>query len=289
METILITNDPRRARVAEMSGVDRIMVDLELLRKAERQGHLDTVISGHSLRDVECLRSTLSTSRLMVRVNPMHEGSADEISAVIAAGAEIIMLPMFHYANEVADFVDIVGGRAKTCLLFETGGALANIRDVLNVDGIGEAHIGLNDLHLSLGLKFMFEPLSDGLVDYMAGMFREYGMQFGIGGVARIDHGLVPAHLVLSEHVRLGSSKVILSRDYSKIFDEFSGDDSLKAFQEEMRKLQQNLEHLHGLSYDDLASNSEKFKEVVSRIVRARLGTSRPGRVVMETQAERRS
>jgi citrate lyase beta subunit len=63
----------------------------------------------------------------MVRVNPIHEHSDDKIRRAIAAGAEIIMLPMFCYPWEVSKFIEIIGGKAKTCLLFETGAALANI------------------------------------------------------------------------------------------------------------------------------------------------------------------
>jgi len=39
---------------------------------------------------------------------------------------------------------------------------------------------------------------------------------FGFGGVARVDEGLVSGRLVLSEHVRLGSSAVILSRTFHR-------------------------------------------------------------------------
>lgn len=273
METIFITNLLSRARVAEQAGVDRIMVDLETLGKEQRQGHLDTIISQHDLADVERLRLNLSTAALMVRVNPIHARSGDEINAVVAAGAEIIMLPMFTYPGEVAEFIAMLRGRAKTCLLFETGAALANIHHVLNLDGIDEAYIGLNDLHLSLGLKFMFEPLAGGLVDYMAEAFHRRNVKFGIGGIARLGSGTVPAELILSEHVRLGSSRVILSRDYWKIFDENPEEASLAAFKKEMRRYREHLEYLEGLTREELLSNSRMVKEAVSRVVANRIGS----------------
>jgi hypothetical protein len=40
MEFIYITNDPELAQYAQDSDVDRIMIDLEYLRKRERQEHL---------------------------------------------------------------------------------------------------------------------------------------------------------------------------------------------------------------------------------------------------------
>ena len=49
---IYITNNPQLARIAVNAGVSRIFVDLEVHGKYERQGHLDTVISGHSVDDV---------------------------------------------------------------------------------------------------------------------------------------------------------------------------------------------------------------------------------------------
>ncbi len=274
MKTIFIANDPWRAHVAEQAGVDRIMVDLEVLGKAERQGQLDTVISRHTLADVERIRSVLFTSSLMVRVNPIHERSEDEISAAIAAGADILMLPMFSSPCEVNDFIVAVRGRTKTCLLFETGGALANIWEVLAIPGIDEVHIGLNDLHLSLGLRFMFELLSGGLVDYMAGAFHERGVKFGVGGVARLGGGMLPAELVLSEHVRIGSSGVILSRDYAKIFDEYPREDCLGVFQEEMRRFSQHIQDLEKLQPEELRANSIRVKEAVSRIVADRIAAS---------------
>lgn len=271
ISTIFITNEPARARVAEHAGVDRIMVDLEILGKEQRQGHLDTVISRHQLSDVERLRGTLSTASLMVRVNPIHEHSNDEIDDVIAAGAEIIMLPMFTYACEVMEFIELVRGRAKSCLLFETAGALANVHDILSLDDIDEVHVGLNDLHLSLGLKFMFELLTCGLVDYMAEAFRCRGIKFGIGGIARLGSGMVPAELILSEHVRLGSSRVILSRDYWKIFDERSEDVSRRAFKEEMKALEMHWDDLNRLTQEELLVNSSEIKKAVSKIVACRL------------------
>jgi hypothetical protein len=57
MELIYITNDVDLATSVQSAGVDRIMVDLETLGKQDRQGHLNTVISDHSLEDVGRIRS----------------------------------------------------------------------------------------------------------------------------------------------------------------------------------------------------------------------------------------
>ena len=120
MNLVFITDDADQAAYAQDAGIDRIMVDLEVVGKYERQGHLDTVISNHSLEDVECIRSVLSTSKLMVRINPINNQSKIEIDGVIKRGANIVMLPMFKTSLEVETFVQLVNGRAKVCLLLET-------------------------------------------------------------------------------------------------------------------------------------------------------------------------
>ncbi len=211
-----ITNSPDLATYALESGVDRIFLDLEILGKQARQGHLDTLISRHNVADVAILRAVLPAGRLLVRVNPIHDGTEAEINRVVRDGADIVMLPMFRGPSEVERFCQAVAGRARTCLLVETVGAMHALADCVRVPGVDEVHIGLNDLHLELEMRFMFEPLADGLVDGMVKVLREAGIPFGIGGVARVGEGLLPAELLLGEHVRLGSSGAILSRTFHR-------------------------------------------------------------------------
>jgi 2-keto-3-deoxy-L-rhamnonate aldolase RhmA len=270
MDTIFITNDSCRAQVAEQAGVDRVMVDLEIIGKSERQRNFDTLISRHSLSDVDRLRSVLKRALLMVRINPMHNYVRDEVDACTAAGADILMLPMISHPAEARQFVQIVGGRAKTCLLLETGAALARLRDIISEPGIDEVHIGLNDLHLALKLDFMFEVVSGGLIEYMAQTIRGRGLRFGIGGIARLGRGLVSPELILSEHVRLGSSQVILSRDYNRIFDECGEELIVGVFRREIEELQRCVKQMRTLGPQLQATNSRKLKCAVDEIVAMR-------------------
>ena len=183
MHLIYITNDIDEAIEVQDASVDRVMVDLEILGKQDRQGHLNTVISNHSMKDVKRIRSILSTSQLLVRVNPINEHSELEIDNVIEQGANIIMLPMFKSTLEVEIFIRLIDGRVKTCLLLETQEAVAEIDNILLVPGIDEIHIGLNDLHLSMKLKFMFELLSNGVVEMLGKKIIDSGIKFGFGGV----------------------------------------------------------------------------------------------------------
>jgi len=162
------------------------------------------------------VRQVVPAGRLLVRINPIHEGSQQEIEQAIAFGADILMLPMYRSVSEVHDFVRFVDGRALINLLLETPEAVNSLSDCLAVGGIDEVHIGLNDLHLAYGLDFMFEPMASGLLDKLASVLREHQIPFGIGGVARVGEGLLPAELLLAEHVRLGSTAAILSRTFHR-------------------------------------------------------------------------
>lgn len=167
LKLMYITNRPDVAKIAENSGVDRIFVDMEYIGKALRQGGMDTVQSHHTIEDVRKIRERINRSELLVRVNPIHKGTGDfgssreEIEAVIEAGADVIMLPYFKTVDEVRIFVELVNGRARTFPLVETPEAVAAIDEILRMDGIDELHVGLNDLSLGLGRKFMFELLAD--------------------------------------------------------------------------------------------------------------------------------
>lgn len=220
LKLMYITNKPDVAQIVEETGVDWIFLDMEFIGKDSRQGGLDTVQNHHTVEDVKNIRRTVSKSKVLVRVNPIHEAlpdypsSKDEIDAVIDAGADIVMLPFYKTLKEVRQFVQYVGGRAKTCLLLETAEAAILLDETLKVPGIDMIHLGLNDLHLELGMKFMFQLLSDGVVEQLGNKIKAAGIPFGFGGIARLDSGMLPGADVLKEHVRLGSSMVIVSRSF---------------------------------------------------------------------------
>ena len=220
LKLMYITKRPEIARIAEEAGVDWIFVDMEFIGKDARQGGLDTVQNHHTVQDVRNVKAAVTKAKVLVRVNPIHEAladypsSEDEINASIEAGADIVMLPFFKTIAEVERFIRIVDGRVKTCLLVETPEAALLLDDILNVDGIDMIHLGLNDLHLALGMKFMFELLSDGTVDRLAAKIKAKDIPFGFGGVATLTGGAMPGSMVIKEHYRLGSSMVIVSRSF---------------------------------------------------------------------------
>lgn len=220
LNLMYITKRPEIACIAEEAGVDWIFVDMEFIGKGCRQGGLDTVQNHHTVEDVVSIKTAVKKAKVLVRINPIHEKLADypsseeEIEAVVNAGADIIMLPFFKKVAEVQRFLNVVDGRAKTCLLVETPEAALLIDEILELKGIDMIHLGLNDLHLALGMKFMFELLADGTVDRLSSRIKAKGIPFGFGGIATLTGGAMPGCMVLKEHYRLGSSMVIVSRSF---------------------------------------------------------------------------
>ena len=209
-----ITNSPEVAQIAQNSGVDRIWIDLQTFGKEERQKGMNTVKSQHTVDDIKKIKPILTKSEMLVRVNPWNDNSVQEIDQVVSAGADIIMLPMWKSAAEVTNFINSVGGRCKTTLLLETKEAVECLDEVLKNDGVDEIHIGLNDLHLSYGLTFMFELLANGTVEKLTKKIAGAGLPYGFGGIARLGEGLLPSKKVIMEHYRLGSTRAILSRSF---------------------------------------------------------------------------
>ncbi len=228
---------------------------------------MDTVKNHHTIEDIKRIKSILSYSKLLVRVNPWNINSKDEIERVINAGADIIMLPYWKTIDEVKYFIDTVNKRRKTTLLLETKEAVECIDDVLRFGGFDEIHIGLNDLHLSYGLTFMFELLTNGIVERLCKKFSEYGIPYGFGGIAKLGDGLIPAEKIIMEHYRLGSSRAILSRtfcDNAKIDSIMEID---RIFKENMLRLRSFEKSLLNISEEELLKNRKDVCIAVEKVV----------------------
>jgi hypothetical protein len=267
LKLMYITNNSEVAAIAQKYGVDRIWIDLETLGKEERQKGMNTVKSKHCINDIVAIKPILKTSELLVRINPMNQNSKEEIDEVISAGADMIMLPMWKSAEEVQQFLSIVKGRVKTTLLLETKEAVECIDEVLESSGFDEIHIGLNDLHLSYGMTFMFELLTNGTVEMLCNKFKESGIPYGFGGIAKIGEGILPAEKIIMEHYRLGSTRAILSRsfcDSEKIQDIREVD---KIFKENMKALRDYEETLKAMDINVFLNNKVRIVESVKNVV----------------------
>jgi len=214
LKMMYFTNEPQLALAAEQCSIDYVVIDLEIIGKIDRQSHKDTRISHHSIQDIAPVRQMLTKTQLMVRINPIHAESKDEIDSAIRQGADILMLPFFKTLQEVQTFLKLVKGRAKAYLLLETKEAEAILDDILQLSGIDAIHIGVNDLSLSKGYAFLFQPLLDESFAEMCRKIRAHGLPVGFGGIAQLKQGTLPAENIIAEHYHLGSSMVILARSF---------------------------------------------------------------------------
>ena len=213
LKLFYITNDEKIAEIADKCGVDRVWVDLETIGKEERQKNFDSVKSHHTIADISRIKPLLKNAEMLVRINPWNLNSFAEIDAVIDAGADAVMLPMWKCVEEVNCFINAVNHRVKTILLLETSEAVQCIDEILKLE-FDEIHIGLNDLHLAYGYKFMFELLSDGTVERLCNTFKSKNIPYGFGGIASLGKGMLPSEMIIMEHYRLGSTGAILSRSF---------------------------------------------------------------------------
>lgn len=266
MNLMILAADPQSAIEAQNAGVDRIFYDLEWIGKAERQHGRNTVKSNNNIDNIPAVRKVLNKSELLVRTNPIHAYSKEEVEKAIAYGADVLMLPMVMDHHDVEQYVEMVAGRAKVCIMIETAAAMARLDKILAVPGVDELFIGLNDLHISMGLTFMFELLSDGLVEYIAQKCNKVGMPFGFGGIARIGEGDLPSDNILGEHVRLGSTSVILSRTFKGVVGVDKNARKID-LSEEVLKVRNRMDDINQWTVEQHVENRKKIADAVDFVV----------------------
>ena len=267
LQLMYITNNPAVALIAEKNGVDRIWIDLENIGKEDRQKSVNSVKSHHTISDIKIMAGVLTKSELMVRVNPWHDNSVNEIEQAIAFGAQRIMLPMWKSKEETDNFLNLIHGRVKTTLLLETKEAVNCLDEVLKNEFIDEVYIGLNDLHLSYGLTFMFEPLTNGLVEEICQKLSKNNIPFGFGGVAKVGDGLLPSENIIAEHYRLGSTMVILSRSFCNVEDIGAITEVELLFEMNIKKMRDFERTVEKYTQNDFVENKKATEQCVDYIV----------------------
>ncbi len=210
----LFTHDTALAAAADGAGIERVGPDLERHGKLERQGGMGRWISNHTEADLSPVFAQLNRASHFVRCNPPHAGLAVEIDRLIALGAQTIMLPHFHTADQARDFVQVVAGRATTVLLVETVRSATQVATLCRIEGVDEIHFGLNDLSLDLGVNNQFAVLCSAFLEDVCAVLAAADFPFAVGGIGRAhDESLpVPSDLVYAQYPRLGASGALLSR-----------------------------------------------------------------------------
>lgn len=266
LKLMILAADPQSAIDAQNAGIDRVFYDLEYIGKESRQHGRNTVKSMNSIDDIPAVRKVLDKSELLVRTNPIHAYTKMEVDKTIEYGADILMLPMVMDQHDVEQFVSYVNGRAKVCIMIETAAATARLDKILAVPGVSELFIGLNDLHISMGLTFMFEFLSNGLLEYIANKCNKAGMPFGFGGIARIGEGDLPSDNILGEHVRLGSQSVILSRTFKGIVGVDKNARPID-LSEEVQKVRNRVKEIEQWNDEQHRENMKFIGEAVDKVI----------------------
>ncbi|WP_420138066.1 aldolase/citrate lyase family protein [Sphingomonas sp.] len=218
----LISGDAPLARMAPAAGIDRILVDLERLGKADRQRGRHLFLSEQKWSDVAALRKTAPAGTLFVRLDPLHAGSRDQIEQALALGADGLMLPYFHDATTALRFADLIAGRAIFTPLVETWGAVQTLPELLAQGVVAEFHVGLNDLALDMQLSSLQQLWGHPVLDRIAQMAAAHGTSFGVGGVTdpRMRGLPIDPVFVIDEHRRLGSTRALLGRSFKSEFGE---------------------------------------------------------------------
>lgn len=265
MKLFYITNDVDEAVLAQNAGADRIFIDTEILGKDLRQSAFDMVHNAHKLEDVKNMRDKINIS-IMTRINPFNKNSHEEIEKAVSYGSDYIMLPYFKSIDEVLKTADLIDGRSKFVPLVETAEGVEILEQILEADAADEIHIGLNDLRLSRGKKFLFEPLSDGLLEEIADLINAYELPWGFGGLACIGRGELPSDLIISEHKRLGSTRAILSR-------QFRNPDKRADFDltEELKKLRQKIYESENYTAEKIEFNRNRVADIIASIVKDKM------------------
>ena len=241
IDLFYITNNIVEAQIVDNLDIDWIFIDLETIGKKERQIGRDTVLSNHSISDVQDIKTKISNSKILVRCNPIGEWSRAEIDQINQRYSDIdmVILPYFKTPEEVKIFIDLLDtSRIEPALLIETLGSVTNLQEIINLYPFEYFHIGLNDLHIERGTVSMFEPFVDGLLENISSILKKNNQNFGIGGIGKIGSKMSPTpECILNEHIRLNSSGVILSRSFKGDFVEKKRDRFEKDLSESIKAL----------------------------------------------------
>lgn len=253
IDLFYITNNIHEALIVDKLEIDWIFIDLETIGKKERQVGRNTVLSNHSISDVNNIKCKINNTKILVRCNPIGEWSKKEFDEINLRASEIdmVMLPYFKTINEVETFFNLLDtSKIEAALLLETLDAVKNLESIIEKFSIKYIHIGLNDLHIERGTVFMFEPYIDGLLNRITSVLRKKNQNFGIGGIGKIGSNLAPSpECILNEHLRLNSSGVILSRSFKGNFNE-------KTKQTFEKKLSKSVNDFR--NYEKIAKNLNK-------------------------------
>jgi hypothetical protein len=213
LELVLFENYAEGARIHIGHGISSFIVDWEINGKAARQNGFDTEINPGTpanLRDI----ASVSNAKAWCRLNCHGPQTSAEIECAIAAGAQVILLPMVRTLSEIESFIDLVAGRSQTGILIEQPEAV-RLAPRMRSYSLDYVYFGLNDFAISRGGDNIFRALVDGSVESVRQALPDHC--FGVAGLTDISRGCpIPAAALLEEIHRLGCSFTFLRRSFRR-------------------------------------------------------------------------
>jgi citrate lyase subunit beta/citryl-CoA lyase len=112
-----------------------------------------------------------STSRIVVRVNPIDEGGKEEIKLLNFVLPDVIRVAKIREVSDVKKVLEILHPDIKLHLSIETKEALSNLKE-LNIDGKVEcASLGIMDMLNSMGLPHSLLSINNPTIQYIMSRF----------------------------------------------------------------------------------------------------------------------
>lgn len=266
-----ITNNVHEAKIVDNLGIDWIFIDLEKVGKEQRQSGRNTVMSDHSISDVQKIRKVINNTKILVRCNPIGTHSKKEIEEINnTSGIDMVMLPFFKTVKEVKMFIELLDtSKVEPTLLIETISAIDNLNEILKIYPFKYVHIGLNDIHIERNTTFMFEAYVDGLLEKTVSILKVNNQKFGIGGIGKIGSGLLPSpECVINEHTRLNSCGVILSRSFKGIYNKEKEESFKSELERSLCNLRQQERLSRKLNKIQLLESYNLMKEDINKVIK---------------------
>lgn len=235
----LITNDLAHIALAQSVGIQRILVDLEIESKRQRQAGRRLFLSDHRLEDVARIRHAYPTVSLTVRINSMHPGSALEIAQLAPLRPDRVMLPYISSLAEIDRFLQLLPTPIEPILLLENRFSLQILPKLIDNYPIREVFIGLNDLSIDLGHPNLVLTILHENFRRSVRLLQDSSLTWGFGGIGSFADRRLPIapERFFDFQLCLGSTSGWLSRSFRRLFDQSDPEPAVAAAMSQMREL----------------------------------------------------